>query len=77
MSVNKKLYLNAPEGTRELPPIPEVRENRRLKCVMGERDTTCTGSAIPLHWSLRQELVLTPSRTHRAGADKATLREAF
>ena len=39
----QKLYLNGPEGTRESPPIPEVRESWGLKCVMGKRDMTCPG----------------------------------
>lgn len=34
-SVNKTGTCRGPEGTRESPPIPEVRENLRVKCVTG------------------------------------------
>lgn len=48
----QKLYLWRPEGTRELPPIPEVRESRGMKCITGRRALTCPGPLTPVQHTL-------------------------
>lgn len=55
----QKLYLWGPEGTRELPPIPEVRDSWRVKWITERLAMTCPCPATRLEW----ELVMTPTRT--------------
>lgn len=66
MSVNKSYIYGEPEGTRELPPIPEVKESWSVEVRYGK---ACSDLPLPsdshynTHWTLERELVMTPITT--------------
>lgn len=75
----RKLYLYAPEGTCELPPIPEVKDSWRLKSIAGK----CMHDLLWLSFSITAQIGPWNRNMwwHQpgpwAGADKSTLQEAF